>query len=351
MNGNENAIENENQAHIVSSTKLAHFINRAARLFAPQASGRRFSARKGVAGQSLLELALSLPFLITLLLALLEVGFLIRSHLTILYATREGARAEAAAGNTEPQYFPYSADQPYIYNDYDGDTVMVNNVNTALQNERYNVLYMSTYKADSTTGDPCYHTGTWATDNGANGCSMNSPTTNTTNYTVWPVYGLASGSTNVLFQEVFQREPAPNYGFSRLLMDGQAGTQACPNQAPYKGMCGSNRNNGANQTWKNPTYNPWYPGLRCNIDPSQATLVKGGQATGNYYNGDLSVANSGLQTTRDWIGVRIDYKHSWFTAWFPGSPLVLSDRSVYNLEPGLSNNGLVQTDCSNSPHP
>ena len=344
-----------------------------ARLLAPRRSGNikakpRF-ARRAVAGQSLVELALSLPFLITLLLALLEIGFLIRSHLTVLYATREGARAEAAAGNTVPMNWPIQDNSARYYEQADGDTVMVNNVNAALQEEKSNALFLSTYKADSTFGDPCQHTGGsgWAhtvVSGTITTCVPNSGLT--TNYAKWPVYTTGNISNSIYFQEVFQRLPASN-GFSRQVMDGNvsgyAGVQICPSVPPYSSSCGSNVNN-LPGNWNNnaPAValgapNPWYPGYRCGVDPNAPSLDPGKVGSPDYYNQSPRGLNSPALTypvTRDWVGVRIDYKHPWITPWFkiPTSSypdgIILSDKSVFNLEPRpyITGQNIL---CNNSP--
>jgi len=55
---------------------------------------RRDEARER--GQSLVELALILPLLVMIVIGTLEFGFVFDHHLTLEYATREGARAGAA---------------------------------------------------------------------------------------------------------------------------------------------------------------------------------------------------------------------------------------------------------------
>ncbi len=56
---------------------------------------RRASRR----GQALVETAVILPLLLTIVLGTLEFGFVFDHHLTLEYATREGARAGAALAN------------------------------------------------------------------------------------------------------------------------------------------------------------------------------------------------------------------------------------------------------------
>jgi len=53
-------------------------------------------------GQSLVEFGLILPGFLLILFGLLEFGFVFSHHLTLEYATREGARVGAALGNGTP---------------------------------------------------------------------------------------------------------------------------------------------------------------------------------------------------------------------------------------------------------
>ena len=55
--------------------------------------------RSGERGHGLVEFAAVVPFFLFLLLGMLEFGFVFDHHLTISYATREGARAGAALAN------------------------------------------------------------------------------------------------------------------------------------------------------------------------------------------------------------------------------------------------------------
>lgn len=59
--------------------------------------------RAGQRGQSLIELAIAMPVVLILLLGMLEFGFAFSHHLTLEYATREGARygAALASGTAE----------------------------------------------------------------------------------------------------------------------------------------------------------------------------------------------------------------------------------------------------------
>ncbi len=137
-----NPAETENKPAPVSQPS-----QRPNRLLRPVAGGSpvRSSSRrlrKGAEGQAMVEFALTLPFLILLLVVLVELGLLIRSHMTITAAVREGTRVESQRGNTDP-----SASSPVL--GQDGDTVMVENVNTALQGERQNVTLLMTYRADN----------------------------------------------------------------------------------------------------------------------------------------------------------------------------------------------------------
>ncbi len=54
--------------------------------------------REGERGQSLVELTLMVPIFLLILFGMLEFGFVFSHHLTLEYATREGARLGAALG-------------------------------------------------------------------------------------------------------------------------------------------------------------------------------------------------------------------------------------------------------------
>jgi Flp pilus assembly protein TadG len=56
------------------------------------------SPRDGDHGQAALELALCLPILALLLLAVVQVGVVVRDQVAVVHAAREGARAAAVTG-------------------------------------------------------------------------------------------------------------------------------------------------------------------------------------------------------------------------------------------------------------
>lgn len=58
--------------------------------------------RNGQRGQSLVEFGILVPGFLVILFGLLEFGFLFSHHLTLQYATREGARVGAALGSGTP---------------------------------------------------------------------------------------------------------------------------------------------------------------------------------------------------------------------------------------------------------
>ncbi len=62
---------------------------------------RRLPDRPGQAGQSLLEFALALPIFVTLMMGVLEFGFLYNNILTVQYAARQGVSAAAQAGGVD----------------------------------------------------------------------------------------------------------------------------------------------------------------------------------------------------------------------------------------------------------
>jgi len=57
---------------------------------------RRWAREAGERGQSLVEMGLILPVIILIVIGTLEFGFVFDHHLTLEYATREGARAGSA---------------------------------------------------------------------------------------------------------------------------------------------------------------------------------------------------------------------------------------------------------------
>ncbi len=109
------------------------------------AQGRK-PLRRGAEGQALVEFALTLPFLIILFVVLVELGLLIRSHMTVTSAVREGVRAVSSRGNADPS----GGTSVNARVGADGDLLLTENVNTALQQERANVLLLMTYRADVT---------------------------------------------------------------------------------------------------------------------------------------------------------------------------------------------------------
>ena len=132
----------------------------------------RRGIRQGYTGQSLVEFAISLPFLIFLVLTLVEMGFLIRGHLTVSNAVREGVRAASQAGDYRPVYtgmylpmegpptipanaLPNAGDE-YSSSDLrmlqpgtDGDAMLVANVSSSLQDKLKDAYFLMTYRADS----------------------------------------------------------------------------------------------------------------------------------------------------------------------------------------------------------
>lgn len=116
-------------------------------------SGSTKELRRGAEGQALVEFALTLPFLVILFVVLVELGLLIRSHMTITGAVREGVRAVSSRGNADPSYIVTNAGNAVNSRvGADGDLLLTQNVNTALQQERQNVLLLMTYRADVTNG-------------------------------------------------------------------------------------------------------------------------------------------------------------------------------------------------------
>jgi hypothetical protein len=63
-------------------------------------AGRR-GARRGARGQSTVELALALPFVVAALLLVVQVGLVVGAQVLVVHAAREAARA-AAVGEPPP---------------------------------------------------------------------------------------------------------------------------------------------------------------------------------------------------------------------------------------------------------
>ena len=104
--------------------------------------------RGGTEGQALVEFALSLPFLIALLMVLVETGFLIRSHMDVTATVKEGARVASSKGNAEPATKYMNSVSQRVGSD--ADSALTQNINSALGSERANVVYLMTYRADIT---------------------------------------------------------------------------------------------------------------------------------------------------------------------------------------------------------
>lgn len=118
--------------------------------------------RQGKEGQALVEFALTLPFLILLFVVLVELGLLIRSHMTVTSSVRESVRVVSARGNADPAVLVTSDGKIYGGNDVnnrvgqDGDTVLVQNVNTSLGQESSNITLLMTFRADATEVNTTY---------------------------------------------------------------------------------------------------------------------------------------------------------------------------------------------------
>jgi len=68
---------------------------------APRALLRTTRARRGEAGQTLVEFALVLPFFLLVMFAIIEFAFVFSGMLGISYATRDAALLAAEAGNAD----------------------------------------------------------------------------------------------------------------------------------------------------------------------------------------------------------------------------------------------------------
>ena len=373
--------------------------------------------RQGKEGQALVEFALTLPFLILLFVVLVELGLLIRSHMTVTSSVREAVRVVSARGNADPAVLVTSDGKIYGGNDVnnrvgqDGDTVLVQNVNTSLGQESSNITLLMTFRADATEVNTTYvkdsTTGqTVATTIGQYGIGGAYGVFYNPAISFYPfqeifdaqfISATASSPQKVIFlptvmspakcAQVYTGAGSASYpGFNtaanagtvkpttanlagntyggpafcgdasspaitRTIALGQINGAANNATAIYgqprypgdSGKCNKDTTNGNQVLYADAircfryNYAPWYPSLRRSSDvgllPQTDPAVKG------YYNYQLeSAADFGSETpiagnrAPDYAGVQMNYTHSWFLSFFPGS-LPLSDRAVKLMEP------------------
>lgn len=288
----------------------------------------RHTIRRAAPGQSLVEFAIALPFLLILLMVLIEVGFLLRSYTTVVSAVRESTRAASAAGNADPY------DNAWNPTLQDGDTIVVSTVNLVAIDELKNIKLVMSYRADSTAG----RSGTGSND----GTGISTGGTGS-NSRYWPVATMTANSTTIPYQRVFARTGASG-PFTTTVLTGSA----CSNATTPLGIsafCGKNWNTAAyaaahpgdanNPPRVTDTTNsakvqqdPWYPSLRFCKDITQGITTDTSQATNpyaQYYNNPAITPN--------WLGVRVEFNHPWTTGFFPIPTIPLSDSAVKIFEP------------------
>lgn len=116
-------------------------------------------------GQSLVELAIALPVVLILLLGMLEFGFAFSHHLTLEYATREGARMGAALANGTDEVTCTLA----VGNDLDAYIIAaVQRVLTGTNGQIpiAQVKQIKIYKADANGADTLGASNTWIPGSG-----------------------------------------------------------------------------------------------------------------------------------------------------------------------------------------
>ncbi len=309
------------------------------------------SLRKSEAGQSLVEFAIALPFLIILLMVMVEVGFLLRTHTSIVASVRESTRTASAAGNNDP----FGTDTAWTPTQVDGDAQVVNLVNIMLRDSGSNptktidsVNLLMTYRADSTAGRTSYSSGA---SGAGDGTARIWPIVATTSTTVNP--GQTNYVNNSSYQRVFARTSGISGTFSTRVLVGNGTGTACGDILNAAGLAATSPNNyPCGRNWDTSTgataanqpprkvdllstaispskfsQDPWNPVFRrcLDIDQGITTDITQANTSSSYFNNPATSAH--------WLGVRIDYTYSWVTGFFPAPALKLSDRSVKILEP------------------
>jgi Flp pilus assembly protein TadG len=284
--------------------------------------------RRSESGQSLLEFAIALPFLLMLIVVMVEVGFLLRTHTSVVSTVRESVRNASAAGNADPYDLNY---KPTMQ---DGDYLIVSLVNTNLSDQIGNIKLLTTYRADSTAG----RSGTGTND----GTSK-----------VWPVVTtVAQGgrTSGVPFQRVFAKNVNSTQYTTQVLTSTACTTALTAAGMPTAGSnpCGYNWIPTSTDTTKLPprkaeatvytvttatakdNMDPWYPTFRRCRDITQGITSDISQSLNNpnYYNNP--------QVSAHWLAVRIDYSYNWnnttgVLGFLPAT--TLSDRAIKILEP------------------
>ncbi len=284
----------------------------------------RRAIRRAEAGQSLVEFAIAVPFMLILLIVMVEVGFLLRTHTGITAVVREGTKAASTAGNQDP----YDASwDPTLQ---DADFILISQVNIGAQSDLSRISFVATYRADSTAGRTSYSGSASGTGDGS--------------AKIWPVVttvaqgGLASGAP---YQRVFAKV---NGKYTTQVLTGvnctnalssigwpTAGTNPCgKNWDPTSATTNNKPPRKSEITTTKINEDPWYPTFRRCRDITQGITSDITQANknSNYYNNPTQSAH--------WIGVRIDYTYDWYTKILPFPTATLSDRAVKILEPNPS---------------
>lgn len=104
-------------------------------------AGSHASRRRSVSrGQALVEFALFVPLMMTLIVGATDISTLLDDHLDVVYAARAGARVGSVIGDYAPSSAPYTA-----------DCAIIGAVQAALSNARdVQVTQIAIYKSDST---------------------------------------------------------------------------------------------------------------------------------------------------------------------------------------------------------
>lgn len=319
--------------------------------------------RRGHEGQALVEFALAIPFLLILLLVLVEVGFLLRTHTSVTASVREGARIASAAGAIDPLKIEASSGRA-IPTGVDANTVTVGAVNISLGTDISKVITggMELYRPKNWTGagDDYASTGFLSsTDSSQAWATVINPDRAAANTVYRHVFG------KIAVTGLFSTSTAFDLG--QTYVDGSVCTLA---------TCGSFRFNPvsptatfAQQVTANPNIplpteintarqakfklNPWYPTFRrsCDVPQNNPVVTEDVRSlppiAQNYYTSP---------SAPDWVGFRITYVYqlqfvpnvflSLLGANWNSQPgLILGDRAIRLMEPASS---AVLQDCKKS---
>jgi TadE-like protein len=328
---------------------------------------RGINRKQAYEGQSMIEFALAIPFLLILLLVLVEVGFLLRTHTTMTSAVREMARVAGAAGSNDPLRWDASLNK-YVPTFADGNTTAVGVLNVTLGSaelsrvitggaELFRAKNWQSSDPNDWTKDDWASTpgGTargWLPNQDKNWEPVKNPTriasTKDTYYR--QVFGKVAGSNVFTAATAFDlNQNYLNTTPCTVALCGSFANKADPTTDLYRPLPKDT------DAVKNQKFllNPWYPAFRRNCD------VPGGNASAREDTRQSSTAavnnlyyNSA--SAPEWIGAKLTYDYNFefipraFSAFLSSnvSGIRLSDTAIKMFEPAnIGNAELVDLNC------